>query len=286
MISIVVLGMAAGPMIYSPMNLYLIEEIGWKWLFVLYGSIYAIILIPLFALFYRDSPFSKRLKESKSTVSMESTLEGDRRPVQSAFSIFRYPVTWIICLTYFICGFTDIGLINTHLAPFGEDRGYSGSLIGNALFLYGVTNILGTVVIGYITDKFNINKILGLLFSIRIIALLLLIFTSDPVLLLVFALLYGLTDIATIAPFTMLCSKIFGIKQMGSAFGMISFFHQFGAAVGSFIPRLLFSLSSDYLSTLWICVIILCLNVVILLKLKENSNSENLILSEGKMLDK
>ena len=132
------------------------------------------------------------------------------------FLFFVIQSTWIICLTYFICGFTDIGLINT----------------------------------------------------------------------LVFALFYGLTDIATIAPFTMLCSKIFGIKQMGSAFGMISFFHQVGAAVGSFIPGLLFSLSAEYHSALWICVIILCLNVVILLKLKGTTSQAIVILSEGKMIDR
>ncbi len=48
MISIVVMGMAAGPMIFGPLNIYLIEQMGWKWTFILYGAV--------FALFYRDSP--------------------------------------------------------------------------------------------------------------------------------------------------------------------------------------------------------------------------------------
>ena len=56
MISIVVVGMAAGPMIYGPMNLFLIKSIGWKTMFVIYGAVYAIILLPLFATFYKDYP--------------------------------------------------------------------------------------------------------------------------------------------------------------------------------------------------------------------------------------
>lgn len=265
MISIVVVGMAVGPMLYGPLNIYLIEAIGWKWLFVIYGGIYCLLFLPLFFFFYRDFPehsheYSKTVKKLKPT---------SNQTVTSVFSIFQYPITWVICLTYVICGFTDIGLINTHLVPLGENRGYSSSILGNAMILYGVSNIIGTLLIGFASDKFSNQKLLSLLFLIRVCACLLLITAEQPVWLLFFALLYGFTDIATIAPFTMICSKIFGEKQMGSAFGLISSFHQFGAAVGSLVPGLLFSVSLNYQSTLWLSTGLLVLNAIIILNVKE-----------------
>lgn len=56
MISIVVVGMAAGPMIFGPLNIYLMEQMGWKSTFSLYGFIFILLFMPLFALFYRNTP--------------------------------------------------------------------------------------------------------------------------------------------------------------------------------------------------------------------------------------
>ena len=159
-------------------------------------------------------------------------------------------------------------LIYTHLVPLGENKGFSTSVLGNVMFVYGITNIIGTILIGYISDKFSNQKLISFLFMVRGFALVLLIFVDQPLWMIVFALLYGFTDIATIAPFTVMCSKIFGEKQMGTSFGLISFFHQFGAALGSLVPGLLFSLSGNYQSSLWISTGLLMVSAIILFKLK------------------
>ncbi len=266
MISIVVVGMAAGPMLYGPMNLFLIEQVGWKLMFVLYGAIYGLVLLPLVGFFYRDNPVHSLPLETKP---IEKKRINPIKLVSSVFSIFRYRITWLICITYVVCGFTDVGLIYTHMVPIGEHKGFSAIVLGNVMLVYGITNIIGTVIIGYITDKFSNQKILSILFIIRVAALVLLLNFEQPLWFFVFALLYGLTDISTIAPFTMLCSKIFGEKQMGSAFGVISFFHQAGAAVGSLVPGLLFSLFGNYQSSLWISTILLIISAFILLYMKD-----------------
>ncbi|RFU70481.1 MFS transporter [Peribacillus saganii] len=272
MISIVVVGMAAGPMIYTPLNIFLIDKIGWKLLFVLYGGVYALVFLPLYVLFYRDRPMAK---ESGPYEQHAPVLKkGETSIAPSILSIFRHPITWLLITANFICGFTDIGLIHSHLVPLGENREYSRTLIANAMILYGVFNILGTIVIGYITDVFSNKILLFILFGIRLVALFLLIFVDQPIGLFVFALLYGLTDIATITPFTMLVSNIFGINRMGSAVGLIGFFHQFGAATGSLIPGYLFSLSSNYGSTLWLCVVLLIVNSFIILMVNEKKEIE------------
>lgn len=66
-VSFVVLGMAAGPMIYSPINLIVIDNIGWQWLFLIYGSIYTFLFLPLFLIFFIDSPNDKKNKNNKKT---------------------------------------------------------------------------------------------------------------------------------------------------------------------------------------------------------------------------
>lgn len=270
MISIVVIGMAAGPMIFTALNIYLIDAIGWRWMFMIYGAIYTFMFVPLYALFFKNEPeaeIDQKAELSSQSLNSEPTKTA-AKPV-SPWSIFRHPITWLIIIPYFICGFTDIGFIQTHFIPLGEDRVFTKATIANVMVVYGIANIIGTLAIGYITDIFSHKKIIGFLHCLRIVGLLLLCFFNDPVWLFVFAVFYGMTDIATIAPFTMLCSKIYGIGQMGLAFGFISFFHQFGGATGSLIPGYLFSFSSNYTSSLWFCIGLLVISAIIMFSLND-----------------
>ena len=264
MISIVVVGMAAGPMIFGPLNMYLMEQMGWKSTFSLYGFIFVLLFIPLFALFYRDSP-----KQDASIEKKETVVHRNLKEKGSTYSILSFPLTWVLIIVYSICGFTDVGLIYTHFVPFGENRAYSSGMISQALLIYGISNIVGTLTVGYFTDKFSNGKLLAFLYGLRLVSLIMIVFLHDPMWLLIFALFYGFTDIATITPFTMMCANLFGEKNMGTAFGMISFFHQIGAAVGAFVPGLLFTFTANYQSTLWLSALLLTLNVLVFMKVKE-----------------
>ena len=222
--------------------------------------------MPLFALFYRDSPEQDVSIEKKETVVHRDLKEG-----RTPYSILSYPLTWVLIIVYFICGFTDVGLIYTHFVPFGESRAFSSGMISQALLIYGVANIVGTLTIGYFTDKFSNGKLLAFLYGVRLVSLIMIVFLHDPIWLLIFALFYGFTDIATITPFTIMCAKLFGEKNMGTAFGLISFFHQIGAAVGAFLPGLLFTFSANYQSSLWLSTLLLALNILVFLKVKEQT---------------
>jgi predicted MFS family arabinose efflux permease len=183
------------------------------------------------------------------------------------------PVTWLLVIPYFFCGFTDIGLIQTHLVPLLESREWSNAMIANAVLVFGLFNILGTACIGWLTDTVSVKKIIVFLFALRICGLMVLNFNGTSAGLIIFSVLYGLTDIASIAPFTMLCSKIFGAERMGTSFGLISFFHQFGAAAGSFIPGVLFQFSADYASTLWLSAGMLVVSVLMITAVKEKKQA-------------
>jgi len=275
-ISIVVLGMAAGPMIFTPLLLILIDRMGWKWTFLLIGLLYVCLLAPMYALFYRDHPEGGKMN-ADSQANGHAGREEAAAPAAGAFRkarrtrIFRHPLTWMIVASYFICGFTDIGFIQTHFIPLTEFRDISKLTTANVMFVYGIFNILGTVAVGYLVDRLNPKTLLLYLHGIRVAGLLLLYFLHAPEWLFVFAVMYALTDIATVAPYTMLCSKIYGEKQMGTSFGTISFFHQLGGGAGSLIPGILFVASSSYVPTLWVCLGLVLMNLLLLLKIDEGS---------------
>ena len=113
------------------------------------------------------------------------------------------------------------------------------------------------------------KKILFSFFSLSIISLCIIIVTDQSIGILIFAILYGITDIATVAPFTTLCSKVYGEDRIGTSYGTISFFHLFGAATGSIVPGYLYNLTSGSGITIFLCVVLLTLGSLFILSVKE-----------------
>jgi hypothetical protein len=58
--------------------------------------------------------------------------------------------------------------------------------------------------------------------------------------LVVFGVLFGLVDFATVAPTQLLASQYFKGRSVGLAFGYLMFGHQIGFAVGAYLPGVVF----------------------------------------------
>src|SRR5207253_6660345 len=102
---------------------------------------------------------------------------------------------------YFICGVTTLGLVHTHIVAYGADRGLPQINAAGILSLVGLFNIAGLVMAGRIADRFGGRKPLIIAFTVRAVALLWLATATSETSLVLFALVFGLTDMATI-PFS------------------------------------------------------------------------------------
>lgn len=271
-----VAGMAAGQMLLVPVSIYLINMYDWRMTVLIYGLVYLILLTPVFFCFFRNRPADIGVKPYGY---IENNHRNEKR--EDALSlkevvkqIFRFPVTWFFIVPYFICGFTDIGLIHTHLIPLAEGRMMPGTLIAVVMSIYALVNLISTLFIGYLADRVNLTKLLATLFIIRGIGLIILLFADDPVTFLIFGFAGGITDFASIAPLTALCSKLYGSERVGTVFGVLSLFHQFGAAVGAFVLGVIFDLTGGYNVALVLCISLLVLSAALIMSIKENNKVE------------
>jgi len=80
---------------------------------------------------------------------------------------------------------------------------------------------------------------------------------QEPWLLLVFAVAYGVVEMATIAPTHSLAVQIFEGYSTGTVLGVISVSHQLGGAVGSWFPGILYDLTGSYSAVLVLSIIML-----------------------------
>lgn len=236
-------GIAAGQMVLAPLAIFLVRVLGWRLSLLAFGLGSAILLATVTWLFFRDAPAPPAGGERLGTPETAPPPRAWRTEVVRPF---RRSLSWLLAVPYFICGFTDLGLVSTHFIPLAEGRGFSSQVVAWAIGLDALANVWGNLVAGHLADKVRLTGLLAAMYAIRAGGLVLLFFAGDPLLLVAFALINGSVEAATIAPTAALCARVYGPGRTGTVFGLISSAHQFGAAAGAFLIGALFARSGSY----------------------------------------
>jgi predicted MFS family arabinose efflux permease len=156
-------------------------------------------------------------------------------------------VFWYLFATFFVCGFTTNGLVGTHLIAFCGDMGIPEVKAAGLLALMGVFDLIGTTLSGWLTDRFDPRKLLGMYYGIRGLSLIYLPMSGfSGTALTIFAVLYGLDWIATVPPTLRLSNEAFGDRSGPIVFGWIVAGHQVGAATAAFFGGALRELQGSY----------------------------------------
>jgi len=283
---LVLSGMAVGQLVVTPVSLYLIANYNWRLsLFVISAII--IIILPICYLFVRSKPEDMGLQpygEKHEAVTVQAVSSSNKKiNSDSIFAVMKERVFWFLTIPYFICGFTDVGLIGTHFIPFAEGKSFSVIIIGTVVAIIATFNIVGTIGTGYLSDRLSRSKLLAMIYWIRGVMFILVITAENPVLLYVFAVLYGVTEMASIAPTSSLCAHLFKQYSIGAVFGFVSVSHQLGAALGSLVPGVLFDLTGSY-SMVFVMSIILLWGSGLLVMMVSDTQKINVALPESNSL--
>ncbi|MHA6642877.1 MFS transporter [Mesorhizobium sp. A623] len=159
----------------------------------------------------------------------------------------RTRVFWYLFATFFVCGFTTNGLVGTHLIAFCGDMGIPEVKAAGLLALMGVFDLIGTTLSGWLTDRFDPRKLLGMYYGIRGLSLIYLPMSGfSGTALTIFAVLYGLDWIATVPPTLRLSNEAFGDRSGPIVFGWIVAGHQVGAATAAFFGGALREMQGNY----------------------------------------
>src|SRR5436190_123222 len=102
--------------------------------------------------------------------------------VAAAFSALRdaskTAVFWILFGTFFICGASTFGLIQTHLIPMCADYGMPASSAAGLLAAMGVFDFIGTIASGWLSDRYDNRWLLFWYYGLRGLSLVFLPFTN------------------------------------------------------------------------------------------------------------
>jgi MFS family permease len=152
---------------------------------------------------------------------------------------------------FFTCGF-HIAFLVTHLPGEVNLCGLPPTVASWSLAIIGLTNIIGSIVAGWLVGRYRSKFVLFWMYASR--AAMVLAYLASPrsdLTFYVFAAGLGFTWLATVPPTARLTSKLFGTRYLATLFGLVLFTHQVGAFFGAWLGGVAFARGGDY-SWMWI----------------------------------
>lgn len=243
-------GSTGGQFVFVPLLALLISVYDWRMAFVALG---AGTLVIMFCVYKWFPSHSNSVTNSTASPSSHSSLWQDLR------RILKLPAFQILFWSYFICGYTTSGVIETHFLPYASFCGFGPVPSATAYGLLSAINLVGMILAGWLTDRMNRPLLLGMIYFIRGVTFIILINVGTSFeTLIFFSILFGLVDYSTVPVTASLVATHIGKGVMGLAFGLISAGHQIGAALGAYFGGLLYDLYAQYdwvwWSSVWLAV--------------------------------
>lgn len=243
---------ATGLLVFLPLLASLAQSGGWKPVAIAV-SIATACLLPLVWLLVPERPASIGMVRygaelddvpPTSPASQGNFLAHTLKTLRRAAGT---RVFWYLFATFFVCGFTTNGLVGTHLIAFCGDMGIGEVQAAGLLSMMGIFDLIGTTLSGWLTDRFDPRKLLGVYYGIRGLSLIYLPYSGfSATSLIIFAVLYGLDWIATVPPTLRLANEAFGDRSGPIVFGWIVAGHQVGAATAAAFGGTMRELQGNY----------------------------------------
>jgi predicted MFS family arabinose efflux permease len=180
----------------------------------------------------------------------------------------RTRVFWVLFGTFFICGASTNGLVQTHFIALCGDYGLAAVGAAGVLAMMGVFDFGGTIFSGWLSDRFDNRWLLAWYYGLRGVSLLCLPlahFTFGG--LTPFAMFYGLDWIATVPPTVRLTADRFGPERANIVFGWVFAGHQMGAAAAAYGAGLTRTLAGSYLPAFMVSGLLCIVATVVVLTL-------------------
>ena len=77
-------------------------------------------------------------------------------PIIVLREVARVPIFWVLFGTFFVCGSSTNGLIQTHFITLCHDYGLPAVTAASVLAMMGIFDFFGTIGSGWLSDRFDI----------------------------------------------------------------------------------------------------------------------------------
>ncbi len=239
-------GGSLGQFVFAPLMQFVIGA--WSWgaaMFTMAGA--ALLTIPLaWPLRARAEPAA--VGSTERPITLREQLRIARRD----------PSFILLNVGFFTCGF-HVAFLVTHFPGEIRNCGLPATVAANSIALIGLFNVAGSLGAGWLGQRFRMKYLLAWIYASR--ALMVAIFLLMPktaMNIYVFAAALGVTWLATVPPTSGIVGKLFGVRYLGTLFGVTLLSHQVGGFLGAWLGGVAMAQLGSY-QWVWLADITLAL---------------------------
>jgi MFS family permease len=262
---------SAGQVVGAPLAEILLAFVNWQSVFLVFAGL---VMLSLFALPMMRSPAPVTRAELDQSLGA-ALKQASRDP---SFSL--------IFLGFFSCGY-QLAFITAHFpamvtemcatpAPDGMLAAMgittTSALGAIAISLIGLANIGGTLAAAWAGKRYSKKYLLASIYMARtVVAAAFILSPITPASVLVFSVLMGALWLATVPLTSGLIAHIYGLRYMGTLYGIVFFSHQLGAFLGVWLGGALHDMYGDYTLVWWVGVGVGLFSAIVHLPVQERS---------------
>jgi len=260
---------SAGQIVGPPLTQYLLNATTWQTVFLMYAGV---ILLALLAL-----PFMK----APPRVSAQGLEQSLSKILNIAV---RDPSYALIFIGFFSCGF-QLAFVTAHFPAFVTEACATidpngilakmgvrdtADLGAVSIAVIGIFNIIGTVTAGALGGRFSKRLLLASIYFARTLLFAWFILTPmTSVTVIIFSIFIGSLWLATVPLTSGLVAYIYGLKYMGTLYGLVFLSHQIGSFVGVWLGGDFYDRFGSYEIVWWVGVGTGLLSAIVHLPVKE-----------------
>jgi predicted MFS family arabinose efflux permease len=232
-------GSSFGQFVFAPILQKLIQTLGWI------GAMGSMALMMLAAM-----PLVRNVARSAGDHARPSGNTGEPGPWRAIKEAMRDRSYLLLHAGFFTCGF-HVAFLVTHLPGEVGLCHLPPSVASWSLAIIGLSNVFGSLIVGACVARYRSKIILFWMYGSR--ALLIAIYLAAPrtdLTFYLFAAGLGLTWLATVPPTAAIVGKLFGVRYLGTLFGLTLASHQTGGFLGAWLGGLAITHHGD-LSWMW-----------------------------------
>ncbi|MDF3350140.1 MFS transporter [Sulfitobacter sp. KE34] len=260
---------SAGQVFGAPVAEWMLGFMSWQMTFVSFAGA---ILLMLLTLPMMRAP------------AMASRAELEESMGQILGKAFRDPSYTLIFLGFFSCGY-QLAFITAHFPAFVTEMCgpiLAGGVLHNigitttsalgavAISLIGLANIAGTLLAGWAGKRYSKKYLLaGIYVGRTVIAAAFIMFPITPMTVILFSVGMGALWLATVPLTSGLVAHIYGLRYMGTLYGIVFFSHQLGSFLGVWLGGRMYDIYGSYTGVWWVGVAVGAFSAVVHLPIRE-----------------
>ncbi len=260
---------SAGQIFGAPVAEWMLSAMPWQQVFLIFAAAILSVLV-LLPLMRAPAASKAELQESMGAILGKAA---------------RDPSFTLIFLGFFSCSY-QLAFITAHFPAFVREMCgpiMAGGLLDSigisttsmlgavSLSFIGVFNIIGTLSAGWLGSRYSKKYLLAGIYTLRtIIAAIFILMPITPITVIVFSASMGALWLATVPLTSGLVAHLYGLRYMGTLYGIVFLSHQIGGFLGVWLGGKMYDIYGDYTMVWWIGVGVGAFSALVHLPIKEN----------------